>query len=92
MADGQTFLALDLISTLNIEELLHEIKKKYTIIIVTNDMQQAGLVSDLTSFFNADTNGKGDKIGYLVENASTKSIFQNLKEQATQDYVSECFS
>ncbi len=84
--------ALDPISTLKIEELLQELKKKYTIIIVTHNMQQAARVSDLTAFFNVETNNKGDKTGYLVEYAATKSIFENPQEQATKDYVSGRFS
>ncbi len=84
--------ALDPISTLKIEELLQELKKKYTIIIVTHNMQQASRISDLTGFFNVETNKKGDKTGYLVEYAATKTIFENPQEQATKDYVSGRFS
>ncbi len=53
--------ALDPISTLKIEELLQELKKKYTIIIVTHNMEQASRISDLTGFFNVETNNQGDK-------------------------------
>ena len=84
--------ALDPISTMNIEELLQELKQKYTIVIVTHNMQQAARISDLTAFFNVETNNKGDKTGYLVEYASTKLIFHNPQQQATKDYVSGRFS
>ena len=84
--------ALDPISTMKIEELMQELKQKYTIVIVTHNMQQASRIADLTGFFNVETNNKGDKTGYLVEYASTKTIFENPQEQATQDYVSGRFS
>ncbi len=84
--------ALDPISTRNIEELMRELKQKYTIIIVTHNMQQAARISNLTAFFNVEANDKGDKTGYLVEYASTKSIFENPQQEATQDYVSGRFS
>ena len=84
--------ALDPISTMKIEELMEELKEKFTIIIVTHNMQQAARVSDLTAFFNVDTNNKGDKTGYLVEYASTQSIFESPQKQATKDYVSGRFS
>ncbi len=84
--------ALDPISTLKIEELLQELKERYTIIIVTHNMQQAARIADLTAFFNVETNDRGDKTGYLVEYASTQSIFENPQEQATKDYVSGRFS
>ena len=61
--------ALDPISTLKIEETMHELKKNYTIIIVTHNMQQALRVSDMTAFFNAIEyeDGDGGKVGYLAE-------------------------
>lgn len=83
--------ALDPISTLKIEELMHELKEKYTIIIVTHNMQQATRVADMTAFFNAEATDKGGKIGYLAEYDSTEAIFSNPKEQATRDYVSGRF-
>ncbi len=83
--------ALDPISTLKIEELMHELKENYTIIIVTHNMQQATRVADMTAFFNAEAVGVGSKIGYLVEFDETATIFGNPKEQATQDYVSGRF-
>jgi phosphate transport system ATP-binding protein len=83
--------ALDPISTLKIEELIHELKQKYTIVIVTHNMQQASRVSDLTAFFNAEPTPQGGKVGYLVEYDRTEVIFQNPAQQATQDYVSGRF-
>lgn len=83
--------ALDPISTLKIEELIHELKEQYTIIIVTHNMQQASRVSDLTAFFNVAPTESGGKVGYLVEYDETETIFQSPKEQATQEYVSGRF-
>ncbi|WP_013323544.1 phosphate ABC transporter ATP-binding protein PstB [Gloeothece verrucosa] len=83
--------ALDPISTLKVEELMHELKENYTIIIVTHNMQQATRVADMTAFFNAEAVGKGSKIGYLVEYDKTENIFGNPREQATKDYVSGRF-
>ena len=84
--------ALDPISTMKIEELMSELKQKYTIIIVTHNMQQASRVSNFAAFFNVETNNKGDKTGYLVEYAPTKIIFEDPQQQATIDYVSGRFS
>lgn len=83
--------ALDPISTLKVEELIHELKEKYTIIIVTHNMQQATRVADYTAFFNAEATPKGGKIGYLVEYDRTEVIFGSPNEQATKDYVSGKF-
>jgi phosphate transport system ATP-binding protein len=83
--------ALDPISTLKVEELIHELKQQFTIIIVTHNMQQASRVSDYTAFFNAEATGKGGKVGYLVEYDQTTTIFQNPVQQATRDYVSGRF-
>ena len=84
--------ALDPISTLKIEETMHELKKTYTIVIVTHNMQQAVRVSDMTAFYNAEAvdNGSG-KVGYLVEFNETEKIFHEPQQQATQDYVSGRF-
>jgi len=82
--------ALDPISTLRIEELIAELKERYTIVIVTHNMQQASRVSDRTAFFNAEAI-EGGKQGYLVEYDDTETIFQNPKEEATQQYVSGAF-
>lgn len=83
--------ALDPISTLKIEELMHELKQNYTIIIVTHNMQQATRVADMTAFYNAEAVGKGSKVGYLVEYDKTEAIFGNPQEEATKDYVSGRF-
>lgn len=83
--------ALDPISTLKIEELMHELKENYTIVIVTHNMQQATRVADMTAFFNAEALGKGSKVGYLVEYDQTDVIFGSPKEQTTRDYVSGSF-
>lgn len=83
--------ALDPISTLKVEELIHELKQQYTIVIVTHNMQQAARVSDLTAFFNAEATSKGGKVGYLVEYDRTEVIFQTPAQEATRDYVSGRF-
>ena len=84
--------ALDPISTLKIEETMHELKKNYTIIIVTHNMQQAVRVADMTAFYNAEAvEGGSGKVGYLVEFAPTEKIFNAPAEQATMDYVSGRF-
>ncbi len=83
--------ALDPISSLRVEDLLHELKEHYTIVIVTHNMQQASRVSDMTAFFNVQTSDKGGRTGYLVEYDRTENIFQNPQQEATKDYVSGKF-
>lgn len=83
--------ALDPISTLKVEELMHQLKERYTIVIVTHNMQQATRVADMTAFFNAKATEKGGKQGYLVEYDQTEMVFQNPKEEATRDYVTGRF-
>ena len=84
--------ALDPISTLKIEETMHELKKSFTIVIVTHNMQQAVRVSDMTAFYNAEAvEGGTGKVGYLVEFSDTEKIFNSPQQQATQDYVSGRF-
>ena len=80
--------ALDPISTLAIEELIHELKEKYTIIIVTHNMQQAARVSDETAFFNLPGIGQA---GRLIEVGPTSEIFSNPKNRQTEDYISGRF-
>jgi phosphate transport system ATP-binding protein len=80
--------ALDPISTLAIEDLVGKLKERYTIVIVTHNMQQAGRVSDRTAFFNLSAQGKP---GRLVEMDETQKIFSNPSEQATEDYISGRF-
>jgi phosphate transport system ATP-binding protein len=74
--------ALDPISTAKIEELIHELKEQYTIIIVTHNLQQAGRVSDFTAFFY---------LGELVENNETKTMFLNPSDVRTQNYITGRF-
>jgi len=74
--------ALDPISTAKIEELIHELKRYYTIIIVTHNMQQAGRTSDLTAFFY---------LGELIEMDKTRTIFTNPSKKQTEDYISGRF-
>ena len=85
--------ALDPISTLKIEETIHQLKKSFTIIIVTHNMQQALRVSDKTAFFNAEVSDKNDsgKVGYLAEFDNTELIFNSPSEKETQDYISGRF-
>lgn len=80
--------ALDPISTLAIEDLINELKAKYTIVIVTHNMQQAARVSDQTAFYNLKATGQP---GRLVEVGPTQKIFANPDEQATEDYISGRF-
>ena len=84
--------ALDPISTLKIEETMHELKRSYTIVIVTHNMQQAVRVADMTAFYNAEAvDGGSGKVGDLVEFDRTESIFNSPTQQATLDYVSGRF-
>jgi phosphate transport system ATP-binding protein len=79
--------ALDPRSTLQIEELMTELKQNYTIVIVTHNMQQAARASDFTVFLTMDQ----DRAGYVVERGNTLEIFTNPKDQLTEDYVSGRF-
>lgn len=83
--------ALDPISTLRVEELIQELKEKYTIVIVTHNMQQATRVSDMTGFFNVQRSEGGSRSGYLAEYAPTEVIFNDPQQQETKDYVSGRF-
>ena len=73
---------LDPISTAKVEDLIHELKKEYTIVIVTHNMQQAARVSDKTAFFY---------MGNMVEYDDTKKIFTNPGKEATQNYITGRF-
>lgn len=75
--------ALDPISSSKIEDLIHELKKKYTIIMVTHNMQQAARISDRTAFFY---------LGELAEYGNTKEVFTNPKNPKTQSYITGRFS
>ena len=80
--------ALDPISTLAVEDLIHELKDEYTIVIVTHNMQQAARVSDKTAFFSLEATGKP---GHLVEFNDTNTIFENPERKETEDYIAGRF-
>jgi phosphate transport system ATP-binding protein len=80
--------ALDPISTLAIEDLITELKSRYTIVIVTHNMQQAARVSDRTAFFNLVETGEP---GRMIEMDDTQKIFSNPTKRATEDYISGRF-
>jgi phosphate transport system ATP-binding protein len=80
--------ALDPISTLQIEDLIHQLKQQFTIVIVTHNMQQASRVAGYTAFFNTQITESGDRFGHLVEYDRTKTLFNSPTQSATQDYVS----
>jgi len=80
--------ALDPISTLAIEDLIFELKDRYTIVIVTHNMQQAARVSDITAFFTLK--GPGDA-GHLIEVDTTQKIFTNPTQKRTEDYITGRF-
>lgn len=75
--------ALDPIATLKIEELINELKKNYTIVIVTHNMQQAARISDYTAFF---------MLGEVIEYDTTEELFKNPKQKKTEDYITGRFS
>jgi phosphate transport system ATP-binding protein len=84
--------ALDPISTTRIEDLMHELKSSYTIVIVTHNMQQAARVADMTAFFSVDVAPDGAKrTGVLIEYAKTAKIFTTPADQRTEDYVTGRF-
>jgi len=83
--------ALDPIATRRIEELMQELKKKYTIAIVTHNLQQAKRVADKTAFLYVDTSA-GGRTGYMVEYGDTAQIFDNPQASETQRYISGEFS
>ncbi|MDO5645159.1 MAG: phosphate ABC transporter ATP-binding protein PstB [Dermabacter sp.] len=80
--------ALDPISTLAVEDLIHELKQEYTIVIVTHNMQQASRVSDRTGFFNIAGTGTPGK---LIEFDDTDKMFRNPSNKQTEDYISGRF-
>jgi phosphate transport system ATP-binding protein len=80
--------ALDPVATLAIEDLIQDLKSKFTIAIVTHNMQQAARASDITAFFNLEETGKP---GRLVETGATETIFTSPTQKATEDYVSGRF-
>ena len=82
--------ALDPIATSAIEELMHELKRDYTIVIVTHNMQQAARVADLTAFFSLEVD-EDRRSGVLVEYDATSKIFTNPSDKRTEDYVTGRF-
>jgi phosphate transport system ATP-binding protein len=80
--------ALDPVSTAAIEELMHSLKNRYTIVIVTHNMQQAARVADRTAFFSLD---RVDQVGTLIEYGDTETIFRNPRDSRTRDYVTGQF-
>jgi phosphate transport system ATP-binding protein len=84
--------ALDPISTTRIEDLIHELKREYTIAIVTHNMQQAARVADMTAFFSVEVREDGSgRNGILVEYDATTKIFTNPSDKRTEDYVTGRF-
>ena len=80
--------ALDPISTLAIEDLVHDLKRRYTIVIVTHNMQQAARVSDRTAFFTIQSAGEP---GRLIEYGDTALVFSRPEQQRTEDYITGRF-
>ena len=80
--------ALDPISTLAVEDLIHELKEEFTIVIVTHNMQQAARVSDQTAFYSLEATGRP---GQLVEVGPTRQIFEKPSLKETEDYISGRF-
>jgi phosphate transport system ATP-binding protein len=83
--------ALDPIATTRIEDLMHELKKDYTIVVVTHNMQQAARVADMTAFFSVERGEEGQRTGILVEYDSTPKIFTQPSDKRTEDYVTGRF-
>ncbi len=84
--------ALDPIATARVEDLMQEMKQKYTILIVTHNMQQAARVSDRTAFFTTEVNPESDRrTGVLVEYSRTKKLFSTPSDERTEQYVTGRF-
>jgi len=83
--------ALDPIATAAIEDLMHTLKHRYTIVIVTHNMQQAARVADQTAFFSLDTTSGSERVGTLVEYGATETIFRHPADSRTRDYVTGQF-
>jgi phosphate transport system ATP-binding protein len=82
--------ALDPIATTRIEDLMHELKREYTIVIVTHNMQQAARVADMTAFFSMEVTDEG-RSGVLVEYDETETVFTKPSDKRTEDYVTGRF-
>jgi phosphate transport system ATP-binding protein len=80
--------ALDPVATASIEELMHTLKNRYTIVIVTHNMQQAARVADRTAFFSLD---RSERVGTLIEYDDTETIFRRPQDTRTRDYVTGQF-
>jgi phosphate transport system ATP-binding protein len=83
--------ALDPISTSAIEDLMHDLKRDYTLVIVTHNMQQAARVAEMTAFFSLDVHDDGTRNGILVEYDSTERIFTQPSDERTEGYVTGRF-
>jgi phosphate transport system ATP-binding protein len=83
--------ALDPISTSAIEDLMHELKRDYTLVIVTHNMQQAARVAEMTAFFSLDVKDDGSRNGVLVEYDSTEKVFTQPADKRTEGYVTGRF-
>jgi phosphate transport system ATP-binding protein len=84
--------ALDPIATAAIEDLMHDLKREYTIIVVTHNMQQAARVADMTAFFSVEVHDDGHgRNGILVEYDATTKIFTQPADKRTEDYVTGRF-
>ncbi|HEX7188240.1 MAG TPA: phosphate ABC transporter ATP-binding protein PstB [Actinomycetes bacterium] len=83
--------SLDPIATAKIEDLMHDLARDFTIVIVTHNMQQAARVSDRTAFFTADVDDDGVRHGRLVEFDKTGTIFSNPGDRRTEDYITGRF-
>ena len=84
--------ALDPIATTRIEDLMHDLKRHYSIVIVTHNMQQAARIADMTAFFSVQlTDGGKDRHGVLVEYDTTPKIFTHPSDKRTEDYVTGRF-
>jgi len=83
--------ALDPISTSAIEDLMHELKSEYTLVIVTHNMQQAARVAEMTAFFSLDVKEDGSRHGILVEYDATEKVFTSPSDERTEGYVTGRF-
>jgi phosphate transport system ATP-binding protein len=83
--------SLDPIATSRIEDLMHTLKREYTIVIVTHNMQQAARVADLTAFFSLEQLPSGERTGTLVEYDATEKIFTQPSDKRTEGYVTGRF-
>jgi phosphate transport system ATP-binding protein len=83
--------ALDPIATIRIEELMVELKREYTLVVVTHNMQQAARVSDRTAFFTVEVGPEGGRTGLMVEIGTTEALFTKPNDQRTDDYITGRF-